>query len=335
MIQRLAYSVICLLFVTQSYASELKFYHIQAHDGVNLRVGVMLAKIPNPERKVIYLIPGRASFIEKQIENINDFADRGFDVWVLDLRGQGGSSRLLDHQQKNHIADFAAYIKDIDQILEEVILPTHPGSIIMLGASLGGHLALRYMQEFPGKVDGAILAAPMLDIHTKPVPKFIAKPVLKLINFLGYGESYAFGHGDFTPKKGYFEQNKTTHDRRRYERSHGLTITRPELVTGGVTFGWALAALQSIDKTKQNGYLESIKEPILIVNGDQDVVVDNSSDHVFCERAKNCRLKTLVGAKHNVLNEIDSLRNQFFKAADDMLLEIEKSSVFDKKIAGN
>ena len=66
---------------------------IKTSDGVKLRYAV--SDGPPGRRGTVCIFPGRADFIERFFETINDLHARGFAVSILDWRGQGGSQRML------------------------------------------------------------------------------------------------------------------------------------------------------------------------------------------------------------------------------------------------
>ena len=63
-------------------------------------------------------------------------------------------------------------------------------------------------------------------------------------------------------------------------------------------------------KTIHPKEIQKIKMPILILQGEEDIVVSNKQSKEFCKIIpQNCELKTFAG-KHDLFMEKDSIRNQ-------------------------
>ncbi|MGO7565283.1 alpha/beta fold hydrolase, partial [Rhizobium johnstonii] len=71
----------------------------------------------------VVILHGRNEYIEKYLETIRDLTAKGLWVATFDMRGQGGSPRLLKSRNHGHIRRFVDYERDIDTLLEKVVLP--------------------------------------------------------------------------------------------------------------------------------------------------------------------------------------------------------------------
>ena len=122
------------------------FSTLTARDGLSLRTAVWPAR-PGGTRGTVVLLQGRAECIEKYKETAGDLLDRGFAVYALDWRGQGGSGRVLGDSRKGHVADYDDYLSDFELFLERRVLPEAPRPILVLAHSMGGHIVLRHRAE--------------------------------------------------------------------------------------------------------------------------------------------------------------------------------------------
>ena len=84
----------------------------QGYDGAPLRYA-RWTETTGTGRGTVVIISGRTEFIEKYFETIADLRRRGFAVAIMDLRGQGGSKRLLDNPLKGHVRHFRDYDYDL------------------------------------------------------------------------------------------------------------------------------------------------------------------------------------------------------------------------------
>src|SRR5690606_9551058 len=190
---------------------------MQTTDGAKIRIGFWPASHPTKKDvRTVVLLQGRASFMEKYQEMIESLCLRGNNVWALDWRGQGLSSRMLSNHHKGHIDSYNTYLQDLHQLITEYVQPKRQNQLIILGQSMGGHLALRYLSEYQNTFDGAVLVAPMIDIKTGAYPKFLARLLAQSACFIGCQNAYIVGQGNYNPIHEPFEGNYLTHDRRRF-----------------------------------------------------------------------------------------------------------------------
>lgn len=267
----------------------------------------------NRKNLTLVILQGRASFIEKHSEFVQDLLKLGYDVFTFDWAGQGLSTRLTQHHHKAHIDSYDTFLKDADQFIRSHVKATLSQPIILFGSSMGGHLALRYMADYPHQADGAVLESPMLNIPTKPFPEWVARLLVYGGSYLGFEEAYAPGYGDFDPAKDIFEKTNNTSDRTRFLRQRQYALLYPTHVVGGPTYGWVKATFDSIDKMGKPNYLNKITEPILLLNAGGDTTVLNADDSKTCEKLKKCNLINYKASKHHIIVEKDEIRNQFWK----------------------
>ena len=113
----------------------------------------------------------------------------------MDWRGQSGSERYLDNPQKGHSVGFEHDVADLNQFLTTVI-NQRGKPIFAVAGSMGAHIMLRYMHDYPDFFDSAVLVSPAFDIDTGNWPHSIARLISKLGTSLGFSEHYIRG-GDW------------------------------------------------------------------------------------------------------------------------------------------
>ncbi len=87
----------------------------------------------------------------------------------MDLRGHG-----LSDGRRGHIRRFGAYLQDLDRFRRELFGLVDVGTpLFLLGHSMGGLIALRYLEEFDTPFRGGIIVSPWLATAT-PVPRWKA-----------------------------------------------------------------------------------------------------------------------------------------------------------------
>lgn len=291
-----------------------KFDFLTTTDGIRLRY----AQWSTRKKQVlgtILVLQGRREFIEKYYETIADLLSKGFNVTTLDWRGQGMSDRLLEDRNKGHIENFSQYVSDLDQLVQQIILPgsTHP--LLILGHSMGGHIALRYMHDHPKVIARAVLTAPMIDIELGPMAA-IARLIVSTMTRLGRGSVYAVSQGAYSVESRAQESSLLSSDPERLKVEVDQCQKHPELALGGVTYGWLKAAFRSVALLRTMGYPQAIKTPTLIVTAGMDKVVSNATHESYAKKLWKGQHMVIHGARHEILMERDDLRDQFWTLFD-------------------
>jgi lysophospholipase len=286
---------------------------LKTPDGMNLRYARWL---PPPSRKgTVCLFQGRAEFIEKYFETVRDLRARGFAVATIDWRGQGLSDRTLADRQKGHVRDFYQYGVDLDTFMEQIVLPDCPPPLYAIGHSMGGAILLRACHDGRRWFDRIVLSAPMIDLPRASYSMFAA-PALKLMKLLGRGTAYVPVGDEQTATQQKFLGNVLTSDPVRFARNAAILEAEPALGLGRPTIGWADAALRAMKKFALPSYPASLRQPILMVAAGHDEVVSTPAIETFAGNLLAGAHLILAGSRHEILQEQDQYRNQFWAAFD-------------------
>jgi lysophospholipase len=278
-----------------------------------IRYGIWYGQ-KEPRRGSILLLNGRREFMEKYTETIGELIERGFDVYSMDWRGQGLSTRMLADRHKGFIEDFDVYLNDLKLFVSNRVIPNAIGPVMILAHSMGGHMALRFIHDHPGMADRMVLTAPMIDIFGSSLTRWGARFISRAANKAGFNRTYVFGSGIDTDEK--FEGNNLTSDPVRFMATAKKIEENPDLALGGVTFGWVSAALKSIDILRNPRFAEQIGTPILMISAGEDRIVSNTAQKKICSLLPNCRFMEIPGARHEILVETDAVRSVFWHEFD-------------------
>jgi lysophospholipase len=306
-------------YMMTSDGTKIRFGHWSPEKHLSPSLFKETAQYSDDVKGTVVIMQGRASFIEKFEEVIEGLLIKGHEVWSFDWRGQGLSSRMTSNRHQGYIDSYDTFLRDFHQLMIQEIKPKQKGPLIALGQSMGAHVLLRYLSEYPGCFDAAVLTSPMLDLITGGYPKPLARAIARMGVYLGFSQQYVFGHGDYEPWHEPFEDNLLTHNREIFFKHRRLQIENPLLSIGGVTFGWLKATFDSIETLLNKEYLARIKIPLLVIAAGEEMVVDNTPLSQVCEWLKDCRLKIYEGARHQILNEIDPYMNMLWKDFDHFM----------------
>jgi lysophospholipase len=286
---------------------------IKTPDGVSLR----FARFdPPPGRKgTVVLLQGRAEYIEKYFETVRDLRARGFAVATFDWRGQGLSDRALKDPSRGHVRNFSEYATDLDAIMQQVVLPDCPPPIFALAHSMGAAIAIRACHDGSRWFERLVCSAPMIALPTSRFTR-MARPLARFMRLLGRGGRVVpTGHGSAIGPED-FIGNVLTSDPVRYARNMAVLEEAPKLGIGAPTIAWADAALRLMKRFAEPSYAAAIRQPILLVAAGRDEVVSTSAIENFGINLLAGRHLILAGSRHEILQEQDHYRGQFWAAFD-------------------
>ncbi len=292
-----------------------RFAWLRTADGVRLRAACW------PGRKLlgtVLILPGRTECIEKYYETITELRARGYAVAALDWRGQGLSDRALTDNHKGHVWDFTEYHSDLDCFLDAFVTsaPELPKPYYILAHSMGAHIAVRYLHDRPGAFARAALCSPMAYINTAPLPHFAARAIAALGVMSGLAEAYVPGGKAYDPGRNPFEGNPLTHDPVRFAREAQLFRNNPDLIISSPTLGWIDAAYRSIKMAGQAHFCAAIKTPILVIYGGEETISSPRHQARLAALLGAGTVQCIAGARHEILQETDAIRAQFWAAFD-------------------
>jgi alpha-beta hydrolase superfamily lysophospholipase len=113
-----------------------------------------------------------------QAEHAQEWMDRGYDVYALDLRDYGRSIR--PGRTPNWITDLRDYDTEIDAALAFVRAQGHE-VVVVDGHSTGGLIAVLYTHDHPGAVDALVLNSPWFDLNSTWFDRVISTRVIDRI----------------------------------------------------------------------------------------------------------------------------------------------------------
>ena len=251
--------------------------------------------------RVILIVPGRIESYIKYPELAYDLFHCGYDVVIIDHRGQGRSERLL-----------ALYLKEI--------VSQHYQQRYVLAHSMGGAIVALFLARQPRAFHAAVLCAPMFGI-VLPLPPFLAHRILDWAEKRpALRDGYALGTGRWRAHP--FGINRLTHSRERYRRNLRFYADDPAIRVGGPTYHWVREGVQAGRNIMRQA--ANITTPLLLLQASEDDVVDNRSQDLFCQAlaaaghpCEGNAPRVIEGARHEILFESDAMRAEALNATVD------------------
>lgn len=295
--------------------SEFHFFPLS--DDCQLRYAYLKAS-GQKEKKTILILTGKNEFIEKYLHLAKFWHEKGYNVYLLDWRYQGLSSRDPNDYQKTGIKDFTQMVADLYIFFQKVIKPSQEGITLAYAHSMGAHILLRCLIEKRLHLDGAIITSPLVQMNFSPFPEWFVQFLIAFSKWRGKLSGYALTQGPYVPQS--FASQKLTSDRANYEALVEFTLQNPQLQMGGATYAWIEAALVSCQKLEDE--LHPLEIPVLLLSPKEDQVVKISGAYQLLNQLQlsSDEFAFYEGAKHELHSEGKKIYKEVLKTIDDWLL---------------
>jgi lysophospholipase len=246
---------------------------------------------------------------------VRDLRTRGFAVATFDWRGQGLSDHALSDHHKGYVRNFKQYATDLDAFMTQVVLPDCPPPIFALGHSMGAAVAIRACHDGCRWFERVVLSAPMIALPARPLRR-MAGPLARVLRFMGRGGAYVPTGDSTLAGREDFIGNLVTSDPVRFARNAAVLEEEPALGLGAPTIAWVDAAMRLMKLFAAPGYAGHIRQPILMVAAGRDEIVSTPAIEAFGMNLLAGRHLILAGSRHEVLQEREQYRGQFWAAFD-------------------
>lgn len=289
------------------------------------KVLIRYACFTSPQHdKVILLVPGRIESYLKYSELAYDLYHCGYDVFIIDHRGQGRSGRLLQDPHRGHVSAFDDYVDDLAQLWQQEIAVNKYRCRYALAHSMGGAILTLLLAQKPQALDAVVLVAPMFGICL-PMPEWMVKPILNWAEKRPtVREGYALGAGKWRSLS--FGINLMTHSNERYRRNLRFYADNPAIRLGGPTYHWVHEGMEAGKRIL--GLVPNIHTPILLLQAGKDKIVDNRAQDLFCEAMRKAghpceggKPRVIAGARHEILFERDDMRSEALNAIIEFYIQ--------------
>lgn len=237
----------------------------------------------------------------------------GYDCAMVEHRGHGHSQRMGREKNVVHIASFGQYVTDFHDFVHEAVLPwAKKGPLYLYGHSMGGCIAARYLEEYPGEFDKAVLNAPMLGLQTGGLPEWAAIALCNVQIAFKRADRRLFFQADFDPHAA-FEKDCAT-SRARFDFYHALRLDDPGLQTAAASYSWAKESILAGRQARADA--GKIQIPLLLLQADNDTLVSYEAQEEFIKHVPNGRLVRIADSKHEIYRSENAVLEKYW----DLLL---------------
>ena len=204
-----------------------------------------------------------------------------YSVTAYDHRGHGLSDGL-----PGHVDRFDEYEDDLDRVLLSVRARRQSPELFLLGHSMGGLIALRYLAKERKSIAAAIVSAPLIEVAVR-VPAYkmmIARVGARVAPRLRLGN----------------EIDPAVLSR---DAEVGLAYAADPLVNRVVSARWFAEATQAMEEIKQ--WASRITAPLLVMHGTEDKLASvEATKRMFDQLgSRDKELAIYQGYYHELFNE--------------------------------
>jgi pimeloyl-ACP methyl ester carboxylesterase len=195
-----------------------------------------------------------------------------FRVISLDLLGFGDSVPV-----DGNAVSIDDYADEVKQLLDYL----HIEKAIIGGESMGGYVALAFLQQYPDRAEGLILSNTQAIADSPEAQTAREKKAIEVLE-----------NGTDNLIKGFMEKALTPNasDKSRSLLTQILTLQKPTALA---------SALRGMAKRNQTSeLLAHTALPILIITSDQDLIISSQQSEAMHALAKNSRLIVISNAGH-------------------------------------
>ena len=312
--------------INQFWKNEAKFNSFQGVDNIKIST----VSILNNNSKVIVIAQGRNESVLKYKEVAFDFAKQGYDIYLIDHRGQGFSERFGGDPHRGHVERFQDYTTDLNQYVESLNLTEKYQDRYILSHSMGGAITSLYLEHYESPFQAAAFTSPMLSISLHGIPEFLVKAITyifgKISNWFSNVAWYVFGEGAYHHKT--FEKNGLTTSEVRFKNGQQGFKDAPETQLGGPTMWWIYEAVNATEEAINNA--DKIKIPFILLQAGSDHVVTSEGQNEFVNNATHCtnnQFLRIENAEHELLIEKDKYRTPAITAILNYFQAIQQGKI--------
>lgn len=276
---------------------------------------------PAGQRGTMFVLPGKAEYIEKYFEVVGELLTRGYSVVAVDWRGQGLSHREVDHPTKAFIGRFEDFLDDFEVVFDTCSKEL-PGPWYGLAHSMGGNVVLRLVGERCIPFEAVAITAPMTGLNMPVFWEKTAEVVVQSAVGFGAGDLFIPGASNYDPLVEDFENNSVTSDPVRHARTAAIIRACPEIAQGGATYAWIHEAFKSIKVITDPEFGRRIRIPVLILGASKDKLVDPLTNRYVGVNIPEAEFHMIEGAMHEILMERDPLREAFWQYFDAFMARV-------------
>lgn len=266
----------------------------------------------------IVILHGFTECTVKYREMIYYYILMGYNIFIYDQRGHGRSFRYAKNPETVSINKFEEYVNDAELFIDTVVKPASGELPLYLYAhSMGGAVAIQYLQKHDDVIAKAVLTAPMVLCKTAGLPTNFALFIARTFTLLGKGHDSVVGSKGFNPDRKYTESNNTSEIRFKY--IHGNKSADKQIQTCDASYKWLREAVLVSRRNLDPKLCAKIKTPILVCQAEDDGSVYSEKEDDFIKLVKGGKLVHFKDSRHEIFGSSDSVVLYYVNTIEEFL----------------
>lgn len=259
--------------------------------------------------KVIFISHGFTESTLEYSELIWYFLRAGYGVFICDHMGHGKSYRLVQETWLTHTTSFSDYIKDLHHLMQKVVIPMSQGKARYLyGHSMGGAIAILYLEQYPDDFQKAVLSSPMVSPSAGDFPDFLGGALASFMCIMGKGEHPIPTQKQFDGED-HWESNNCTTSKARYLWYLNRQREDATLQNSAATYSWAKEAVNVQYPILAQAY--SVQIPVLLCQAGLDTIVNLPPQDDLVHLLPKGRKIVYHDAKHEIYRSTNDTLEKF------------------------
>ena len=257
---------------------------------------------------------------EKYREMDYYFLQGGYNVFAIDHRGHGFSSREVRDPKVAHINRFFDYVGDLNAYVENVVKKhSEELPLYLYSHSMGGAISALYIQQFPDVFQKAILSSPMISPKTAGFPHWVTKIMVTAFKLFGQKEKMVFTEKPFNPERTYECSNDTS--KPRFDYYFEKQKNTPEYQSVATSYGWLDESLKIIPKMLDPENCRRVRAKVLLCQPAIDDVVEMEPQEEFVSKITNAKLVKFPASKHEIYMSVNECMVPYLQTIFTFLAE--------------
>lgn len=277
-----------------------RVHTVTAPDGAKLFAVTYDADAP---RGTVVLVHGFSENADKYCEFIYYLLRDGLSVLAYDQRGHGRSHRSAP-VNIIHVDRFLDYLSDLEAVIDH-FRPALVTPLSIFAHSMGGAVAMLYLEKHTDVFEKALLSAPMISLQYWGPSRAAAALACRFCALTGRAKKPVF-----IVKRDYENQtfeHSSTLSPARFSYLRDLRRSDPVLTGGSPSYAWSLAALSATKHIFKKGAPARVKIPVRIFAAERENLVSPVVQKRLAAALPDCHLKIVLGSKHEILFANDEI----------------------------
>ncbi|EGW30172.1 uncharacterized protein SPAPADRAFT_63786 [Spathaspora passalidarum NRRL Y-27907] len=282
-------------------------HDVVEHDHINFHTYTVTANPEVPYRGKFIILHGWAEHSPMYINQLEFLAMLGYDYLIYDQRGSGQTSKGKYRGRSGRYSTVA--LTDLDFMIEH--FTQGEGEINLIGHSMGGSIALSYMQsgKYRSKINSVIVTSPLIRLSPSKQPTWLRVSLASLITLL-----FPYFHH-------YEEQDPAVVENVTHNTKWQAYLLENESCQPVGTIKQMLQLISRGEDLLQTASEVESNAKLLIFQSEQDIIVDANASRDYFDRVPLDvkKFESMPNSGHAIFLENDSVLDSVKRIISEFL----------------